>query len=198
MQHMESPQHSEEPTKTELVARLQPGASSQLGFLGAGESLDEVLAHDAESMARLGVSYDELADALANLLTTALDLWSKPVPENEIAWYLENQTDFPNLYHPETIPHFDLHNLPDVRLGCLVGHLQVFIVVYKGWQDCPWGCAAHGSNDFMIINRKTGESVTTPELMPHLIRAHHFFEGLGTPFRTDPERLARVLGYVTD
>ena len=74
----------------------------------------------------------------------------------------------------------------------------MFIVAYKGWQDCPWGCVAHGDHDFMILNRKTGESVTAPELMPHLIRAHHFFEGLGTPFRTDPERLARVLELVID
>jgi hypothetical protein len=170
---------------------------SSHGFLGADESLDDVLARDAETMARLGVSYDQLADALDELLATAVEMWSEPVPPEEFEEYMARQTDYPNLYEPETIPHFNLDHLPDSQLGYLIGHLQVFIVSYKGWQDCPWGCDARGASDFMVVNRQTGGSVTAPELMPHLIRTHHFFEGLGTPFRTDPERLASVLGLVT-
>jgi hypothetical protein len=196
MERVEPPQPSAEPTKSELVARLRPGAWSEMGFLGADESLEEVLARDAETMVRLGLSYDELADALDEVMTAVLEMYRKPVPEEEIPLAIARQTNFPNLYRPETIPRFNLHNLPDIQLGFRRDHLQVFVVSYKGWQECPWGDAASGMNDFMIVNRETGESVTAPELMPHLVRAHHFFEGLGTPFRTDPERLARVLGLV--
>jgi hypothetical protein len=51
-----------------------------------------------------------------------------------------------------------------------------------------------GRHDLMILNHKNSESVTVPESMHHLIRTYHFFDGLGARFRTDPERLASVLG----
>jgi hypothetical protein len=181
---------------TLLEQRLRPGSWSTLGFLGAHESLDEVLARDAETVARLGVSYEELADALGQVLTTAVKMFHTPVAADRIDEVLAHQTFFPNFYDPDSIPHFDLHNLPDVKSGFLIGHLQVFLVNYKEWQSCPWGCNAYSSSDFMIVNRQTGESVTAPELMPHLIRTHHFFGGRESPYRTDPEQLARVLGLV--
>jgi hypothetical protein len=86
-----------------------------------------VLAGDAETMARLGVSYDELADALDELLATVLEMWFKPVQEEHIAQEIARQTDSPDLYSPESIPHFDMYNLPDIQWGFLVNHLQVFI-----------------------------------------------------------------------
>lgn len=193
MQPVEHTQLSSTPNRAELEQRLRPGSWSTLGFLGTHESLDAVLARDAEAVARLGVSYDELADALEKLLTTALELFHAPVPEERIEEVLAHQTYFPNLYQPASIPHFDLHNLPDIKSGFLIGHLQVFLVTYKEWQSCPWGCNAYSSSDFMIVNRETGESVTAPELMPHLVRTHGFFAGPGSPYRSDPERLARVL-----
>ncbi|WP_088889070.1 hypothetical protein [Leptolyngbya ohadii] len=178
-------------TKTELIARLQPGAWSELGFLGTNESLDQVITDDAETLARLGVSHDELADTLDELLSTVLEMYAQPVSDDDPSFV---DTYFPDLHQPTTIPHFDLNNLPDIHSGFLVNDLQVFIMMYKGWQDCPWGCDSHGRYDFMIVDRKTGESVTGPELMPHLIRTHRFFEGRGTPYRTEPEQLAKVLG----
>jgi hypothetical protein len=196
MDPIEYSRPSAKPTRAKLEERLRPGTWSTLGFLGADESLDEVRSRDAESLARLGISYDQLADALGDVLATALDVWRTPVPEDKFEEVLAHQTDFPNFYRPETIPHFDLHHLPDIQSGILVGHLQVFIVNYKDWQYCPWGCEAYNSSDFLVVNRQTGESVTAPELMPHLIRTHHFFGGLGSPYRTDPERLARVVELV--
>jgi hypothetical protein len=191
------PQPSGDLTKAELERRLRPAGYFERGLLGAYESLDEVLARDAETLTRLGVSYDDLADRLGELMKKALEMWRRPVPPEQFEEVLARRTDFPNLNRPETIPHFDLHNLPDIHLGFLIGHLQVFLVNYKGWQYCPWGCNATTSSDFMIVNRVTGQSVTAPELMPHLIRTHHFFGGLRSPYRTNPEQLARVLELVT-
>jgi hypothetical protein len=183
-----------DPDREQLEQRLRPGRWSRLGLLGAAESLDVVLARDAETMACLDASYDELADRLGQVQTAALEMYRRrPETPEEIARALARQTNFPVLGRPETIPRFDLHHLPDIELGFLVGHLQVFIVTYKSWENCPWGCDATTSSDFMIVNRRTGDTVTAPELMPHLIRTHHFFGGPASPYRADPERLARVL-----
>jgi hypothetical protein len=130
-------------------------------------------------------------------MTIAIELFRTPVPPDKIEEVLAHQTFFPNFSQPEGIPHFDLENLPDPESGFMIGHLQVFLVNYKDWQSCPWGCHAYSSNDFMIVNRTTGETVTGPELMPHLIRTHHFFAGRESPYRTDPEQLAKVLELVS-
>jgi hypothetical protein len=81
----------------------------------------------------------------------------------------------------------------------LVGEkLQVFIAQYRGLQECPWGCdyEHRSSFDFLILNRKSGRYVTGPGLIVHLIRKHHFFEGLESPYRVDPTKVVQVLEIV--
>src|SRR5262245_3751206 len=56
----------------ELERRMRPGAFSSAGFLGSGESLEEVLAADALELDRLGLSSADLASALEGLLDDAL------------------------------------------------------------------------------------------------------------------------------
>lgn len=193
MEQVPDPAQSGDLTKAELEQRLRPCGHFERGLLGTDESLDDVLARDAETVTRLGVSHEDLADRLGELMKKALEMWRSPVPPEKLDEVLARRTDFPNLNRPETIPHFDLHSLPEVHLGFLIGHLQIFLVNYKGWQYCPWGCNATTSSDFMIVNRVSGQSVTAPELMPHLIRTHRFFGGLRSPYRADPEQLTRVL-----
>jgi hypothetical protein len=101
-----------------------------------------------------------------------------------------------DLYQPDCIPNFSLSNLPSTNIGFLIGNkFQVFIRLYRGFQDCPWG----GKHDywssftFLILNRQSGKFVTCPGLIVHLIRKHHFFEGIETPFRVNPARIAEVL-----
>ncbi len=48
--------------------RLRPGQTSQSGFLGYGESLREVIYKDAETLSRLGVTHDQIADKLESLI----------------------------------------------------------------------------------------------------------------------------------
>ena len=93
-------------------------------------------------------------------------------------------------------PHFSLDNLPDMSEGYIVGNLHLFITQWRSFQVCPWGCPADvqlGSIDFLILNRKTGESFTGPGLIVHLIREHHFFEGQASLYRVDPAKAVRVL-----
>ncbi len=47
--------------------------------------------------------------------------------------------------------------------------------------------------DFLILNRRLGESVTGPGLIVHLIREHQFFEGSESPYRLEPSKAIRVL-----
>jgi hypothetical protein len=46
---------------------------------------------------------------------------------------------------------------------------------------------------FLILNRRSGESVTGPGLIVHLIREHQFFEGSESPYRLEPSKAIRVL-----
>jgi hypothetical protein len=112
------------------------------------------------------------------------------------AAFERRDVQIPDLYHPESIPSFSLDHLPDVDTGYLVDdRLQVFFAQYRGLQDCPWNCDYdHWAYfDFLILNRRSGEFVTGPGLIVHLIREHHFFEGLASPYRVEPASVIHVL-----
>ena len=65
---------------------------------------------------------------------------------------------------------------------------------YRGFQTCPWeNDAQYGSWDLTIENRRTGEQIQCPGLIAHLIGEHGFYEGKQSPYRVEPELLARVL-----
>ncbi len=193
------------PTVAELEARMRPGAYSDKGFLGPDESLEEVIRRDEMTMHDMRITCEEIANAIRRVIDDTLQQHeqrlrrqlSKKHQELEKGVSPERKDLYiPNLYQPESVPEFDLNHMPGSDQGYLVDpDLQVFLVQYRGFQGCPWGCnTAVGSRDFLILNRVTGEYFTGPSLIVHLIREHHFFEGLGTPFRTDPARAARVLG----
>jgi len=92
-------------------------------------------------------------------------------------------------------PEFAQNNLSDTESGFIAGNLQIFVNQYRGMQECPWGCGIDplSSYDFLILNRNRAASITGPGLIVHLIRDHHFFEGEGSPYRVDPQKLAAVL-----
>jgi len=195
------------PSIAELEKRMRPGGYSVQGFLGPVESLEAVIAHDIETLENLGVSYEEIAEALENILQTVEDQISKLLQFRQrgerVQAYMERGEEYrirsvhiPDLYHCESIPSFSLENLPSVDKGYLVGNkFHVFIAQYRGLQECPWDCEHEkwSSFDFLLLNRETGEYVTGPGMIVHLLRKHHFFEGLESPYRVDPARVVRVL-----
>ncbi len=181
-------------TVSELEARMRPGAWSDKGFLGPTEFLEDVIDQDAQTLASRGISHEQIADVLERVVQAAFEQESSMSFEEIRQRGL--QRECPDLDHPENIPNFTIDNLPESNKGFLVGDLQVFIAGYLGIQECPWECAVQpnwGSFDFLILNRRTGEYITGPGLIVHLIRAHHFFEGVETSYRTDPSRVIRVL-----
>jgi hypothetical protein len=184
----------------ELERRMRPGAYSEGGFLGQTESLEAVIAEDNQTLRKLGVSRGQIADGLENVLQCVLDQRHELLESNASEyWQREGEGRIPDLYHPQSVPHFTADNLPSTDVGYLVGDkLQVFITQSRGFQECPWGCDyEHWSSfDFLILNRRSGRYLTGPGLIVHLIRKHHFFEGLESPYRVDPTKAVQVLELV--
>ena len=189
------------PSIPELERRMRPGAYSEKGFLGQTESLETVVAQDSQTLKTLGISHEQIADALENVLQCVEDQRDKLLTGNYPEYRKrEGESPVPNLYHSESIPRFTVDNLPNTDVGYLVGSkLQVFIVQYRGLQECPWGCEYErwSSFDFLILNRQSGKYVTSPGLIVHLIRKHHIFEGLESPYRVDPTEVVQVLELVS-
>lgn len=83
--------------------------------------------------------------------------------------------------------------------------LDIGIEVFTGFQICPWapdpnrgqcpaaGGVLHASVEWHLHNQRTGDRLSGPGLIVHLIRAHGFFEGFESPGRVDPRLLAKVL-----
>jgi hypothetical protein len=190
------------PSISELEKRMRPGAYSGGGFLGQTESLEAVVTQDSQALNTLGISHEQIAEALEDVLQCVMDRRHKLLRDNyEEYRRREWGGPRPNLYGPESIPRFSGDNLPNTDVGYVVGsHLQVFICQYRGLQECPWGCEyeSWSSFNFLILNRQSGKAVTGPGLVVHLIRNHHFFEGLESPYRVNPVEVVQVLELVSD
>lgn len=74
-------------------------------------------------------------------------------------------------------------------------HFEVRVDSVRGKMPCPFLHEGLFPKEVVeVLNRRSGERVTFTELNMHMIEAHGFYEGVGSPFRQDPETLARVLG----
>ena len=166
---------------------MRPGALSNGGFLGPKEKLMDVIREDDATLKRLGVTHEQIAENIEELLRVGI--------EEELAcWRSRERKSW----------RID-------RSPAIVGHFAVIVKGYLGYQDCPWSffdrsskpwvhkpCTVgsgtrYGDIDFVITNNRTGEELRGPSLIVHLIRDHHFFEGRQSPYRVDPEKAARVL-----
>lgn len=158
--------HYWEPKVPKQMRRWYPGGHSGGGFLGWGENLDEVIADDNETLARLGKTHEEVGTKINDILEEASKLWSV---DNSKQW-------------------LDIGEY-EVRLQYWMGYQTCpFEGCEYGDKKCP-----HASCDFQIKNKKTGEIVEGPGMIGHLISAHKFFEGKKSPYRVDPEQLVKVL-----
>ena len=123
--------------------------------------------HDQSVLQELGLAYNDLAEPLDKLLKSALQT---------------NKTQI---------------NFFGIRLE-----------KFKGYQICPWAVDPHhqqctagggvdfGSIDWVITNTRRKIKVSGPGLIVHLIRDHHFFEGLKSPYRVEPLALAKLFELV--
>lgn len=70
----------------------------------------------------------------------------------------------------------------------------VVVETARGKMGCPFGHPGlFRKTHAVIVNQKTGESMALSDLSVHLIAAHGFFQGEGSPYRLSPEKAASVL-----
>ncbi len=77
------------------------------------------------------------------------------------------------------------------------GRFDVRVDSARGGLPCPFLHEGLYAKEFVEVhNLRTGERLVYSELSMHLIEAHGFYEGEGSPFRLEPAALARVLELV--
>ena len=182
----------------ELEKRMRPKAYSVEGFLGLTESLEIVLHQDEITLQKLGISYEQISAELEKIVGEALQQKDELLCTNSKE-YRERENYSIN-WRKQPAPIFSLDNLPSPKIGYIIENkYQVFIIQYRGFQECPWDCKNTDWNsfDFLLLNLQTGKYITAPGLITHLIRQHRFFEGKGTLYRLEPLKLAQVLGLVS-
>jgi hypothetical protein len=64
----------------------------------------------------------------------------------------------------------------------------------RGQLPCPFGDAGLFPKTMITVrNRRTGTELVYSDLSLHLVEAHGFYEGRGSPFRLEPEQILAVL-----
>lgn len=63
----------------------------------------------------------------------------------------------------------------------------------RGVLPCPWEDGVFHKNSVDVTDTRSGDLIIYSDLSVHLLRVHHFCQGLGSPFRLDPETLARMM-----
>lgn len=159
-----SPEYIEQTEK-----RMQPGVLSGIGFLGSGERLTSVIERDERTLEKIRITYKQIADRLESIIGKAKRL-------EQLA-----------------------------QRGHISNHLSLVENVYKvsefasfGFQQCPFlnssgkPCQHATSCDYEIENVGTGIQLDFSELIIHLVREHHFFEG-SVAYRLEPEKVIKSL-----
>ena len=75
-----------------------------------------------------------------------------------------------------------------------VGLLEVRYEDFKGTVVCPWPHAGQFPKAITTVRRRDGVGgIRWSELNMHMIAEHGFFEGSGSVFRVEPERLIEII-----
>src|SRR5439155_2913656 len=127
-------------------------------------------------------NYEHFADGLERLLTAYQAVKGQAMDDAKQA-----QRD-----QPGVIDHAEFKKSLE-RVTDLDSRFAVAEWNYMGHQLCPWddddaAASRWSSSDWLIRNLRTGQQMPLPGmegpgLIIHLIREHHFFEGLNSPYR---------------
>jgi hypothetical protein len=73
-------------------------------------------------------------------------------------------------------------------------HFEVRVETVRGKIPSPFGGPGlYAKTNTTVRNLEVKKEVTYTDVNIHLVRDHGFYEGKGSPFRTDPEKLVEVL-----
>lgn len=137
------------PIQAWIEARMQPGHWSQGGFLAQGEVLQETIASDRETLDRLGVTHEQIAAALDQLLDAAVAMYQEEFVEaiDSFNAHLVATETFALDTVAKPTMRYDLDEveaelrqgrLPVETAGARNGDFQVFLQPYIGYQYCPF------------------------------------------------------------
>ena len=145
------------PLEAELYVRLGPSRISALGFLGQDpRDFEEIVADDARSLERLGVTRTQLVQSLNEVYERALAAGEDPV---------------------------------DVGQGVVAECLEC-----RGRTPSPFPGEGTFPKHQVRMYRKDGpEALIITPLALHLIERHGFFQGVGSPYRIDPDKVVAML-----
>ena len=138
-------------------------------FLAQGDSLVDIINSDAKILGGSGITHQQIADRLESLSQGALWQWKQGNGISEGQGY-----------------------------GAIIGgKYKVYAFDWCSGTACPYSnegnaTCGKGEHTYIILNQETGEPVKFEEILIHLVRDHHFFEG-NTQFRLDPRIVIRVL-----
>ena len=71
-------------------------------------------------------------------------------------------------------------------------HFVVQILSVRGKMPCPFRDGSHRKTTIWVRDTRTGREVMFTDLGIHMIEQHGFYQGVGSPFRCDPDVLAEV------
>jgi hypothetical protein len=155
------------------------------GFIVPGDNVQTIVDNDAKTLAALGVTHDQVADALESLLDRRCSAIDEQCQQGLLGVDIASG------------------RLPPVWV---TGKLQVDQDSYMGSQKCPFpGCpdAPSGCDTDVTVVRHdevggggNSMSFTFSTLLPHLIRRHHFFESPRVSHRLDPAAVVSALDLV--
>ncbi|MBU2488635.1 MAG: hypothetical protein KKA60_04520 [Proteobacteria bacterium] len=75
------------------------------------------------------------------------------------------------------------------------GAWEVSVTAARGVLPCPFGHpGVFPKTEVRARNLKTGKEIIWTDLSVHMIHAHGFYQGQGSPYRLDPGELAVFLG----
>jgi len=73
-------------------------------------------------------------------------------------------------------------------------HFEVRVDSERGKLPCPFGDKGGIRKTVVtVLNKRLGRSLSYSELGLHMLEAHGFLEGRGSPFRLEPAELAEIL-----
>ncbi|BBE30813.1 hypothetical protein OSSY52_09540 [Tepiditoga spiralis] len=70
---------------------------------------------------------------------------------------------------------------------------EVMVYEARGVIPCPFEDGVFKKINVKVKNKNSGKEILYSDLSIHLIEKHHFFQGKGSDFRLDPEKLKETL-----
>ena len=166
-----------------------PGKTGlRYGFLSKGEDLEALIAADTAMLEQLGVTHAQVADAIRKLFTeesTTDTLETLVLPQKFIhsppcPWG-DYSTTSPFASPVPVVTQITVLNRD--KIDEALDEIEK-IVESSSLEQSLEQLADLVRRDLIML---------FSDLHPHLIEAHHFFEGQGNPYRVDPERAIRYL-----